>query len=149
VLLVLLTKAAVGALMFGLLFADQPGGDAAAFRAEGTELHGVAMLGYVAWALAFSLVFAQGFEHRGWLEGVRFGLLVWLLYFVPMSLGIYGYLVVSGRWTVMALLTGLAESLACGSVAAAVLGRLHSSGPGTSSTRRSPPRARWKGSPAG
>jgi hypothetical protein len=120
-LLVLVTKAVVGALMFGLLFADVLGGGSAAFRAEGTEHHGAAMLGYVAWAIAFSLIFSRAFEQRGWLDGVRFALLVWLLYFLPMTLGIYGYFVVDGRWTAFALLSGLAESLACGSAAALVL----------------------------
>ena len=118
VFLVLVTKAAVGAIFFGLVFTDVQEG--AAFRAEGTENHGIAMVGYVAWSLAFSFVFARGFENRGWLEGVRFGLIVWLLYFVPMTLGIYGYFVVSREWTLFALISGLAESLACGSVAALV-----------------------------
>lgn len=120
VVLVLVTKAAVGAVFFGLVFTAVQEGASTAFRAEGTENHGIAMVGYVAWSLAFSFVFARGFEKRGWLEGVRFGLIVWLLYFVPMTLGIYGYFIVSSEWTFFALISGLAESLACGSVAALV-----------------------------
>ena len=120
VFLVLVTKAAVGAIFFGLVFTDAQEATSTAFRAEGTENHGIAMAGYVAWSFAFSFVFARGFEKRGWLEGVRFGLIVWLLYFVPMTLGIYGYFVVGSEWTVCALISGLAESLACGSVAALV-----------------------------
>lgn len=120
VFLVLVTKAAVGAIFFGLVFTDVHEGASTAFRAEGTENHGIAMVGYIAWSLAFSFVFARGFENRGWLEGVRFGITVWLLYFVPMTLGIYGYFVVGPEWTIFALISGLAESLACGSVAALV-----------------------------
>jgi hypothetical protein len=120
VFLVLVTKAAVGAIFFGLVFTDAPEGAGTAFRAEGTENHGIAMVGYIAWSFAFSLVFVRGFENRGPLEGVRFGLIVWLLYFVPMTLGIYGYFVVGLEWTLSALISGLAESLACGSVAALV-----------------------------
>jgi hypothetical protein len=78
------------------------------------------MIGYVAWSRAFSFVFARGFENRDWLGGVRFGLIVWLLYFVPMTLGLYGYFVVGADWMSCALLSGLAESLACGCVAALV-----------------------------
>ncbi|MGH9867454.1 MAG: hypothetical protein ACREAA_04715 [Candidatus Polarisedimenticolia bacterium] len=118
--LVLVTKAVVGAIFFGLVFTDVHEGAGTAFRAEGTENHGIAMVGYVAWSLAFSFVFARGFENRGWLEGVRFGLIVWLLYFVPMTLGIYGYFVVGPEWMLSALISGLAEALACGSVAALV-----------------------------
>jgi hypothetical protein len=120
VFLVLVTKAAVGAVFFGLVLTEVHEGASTAFRAEGTENHGIAMVGYVAWSLAFSFVFARGFENRGWLEGVRFGLIVWLLYFVPMTLGIYGYFVVGSEWTFFALISGLAESVACGSVAALV-----------------------------
>ena len=118
--LVLVTKIAVGAVMFGLVLGDVHEAGSIAFRPEGTENHGIAMAGYVAWALAFAYLFARCFENRGWLEGMRFGLVVWLLYFVPMALGIHGYFVVGPAWTSFALLSGLAESLACGSVAARV-----------------------------
>jgi len=132
VLLVLLTKAAVGAVAFGLVLADAPWGASPAFRAEGTEQHGVAMLGYVAWSIAFSILFVRAFRDRGWRNGLRFGLLVWLLYFVPMTLGIQGYFVVSGEWTAFALLSGLAEALGCGCVAALVFrGRTAQPAPAT------------------
>lgn len=118
--LVLLTKIAVGAVAFGLLLTDLQGASSPAFRPEGTEQHGVAMLGYFAWAAAFSLLFARGFASRGWFEGLRFGFVVWLLYFIPMTLGIHGYFVVEAKWTALALVSGFAEALACGSVAALV-----------------------------
>jgi hypothetical protein len=118
--LVLVTKFAVGAALFGLVPTDVYEGASTSFRPEGTENHGIALFGYVAWSVAFSIVFARGFERRGWLEGVRFGLIVWLLYFVPTALGIHGYFVVSPAWTCFALISGLAEALACGSVAALV-----------------------------
>lgn len=119
-LAVLITKICVGAIAFGLVFGEASFEASPAFRAEGTENHGIAMLGYVLWALAFTLVFARGNPHRGRLEGVRFGLVVWMLYFVPMTLGIHGYFAVSFEWTATALVSGLAEALACGSVAARV-----------------------------
>jgi hypothetical protein len=130
-LLVFVAKAAVGALVFGLLAAglDEPGSPA--FRPEGTERHGVALAGYVAWAVAFSLLLASRPVNRV-RDGLRFGLLVWLLYFVPMSLGLHAYFVVDGRWTALALLSGLAEALACGSVAGWVL---------AGSPRAAPPRS--------
>jgi len=48
VFLVLVTKAAVGGIFFGLVFTDMQEGTSTAFRAEGTENHGIAMVGYVA-----------------------------------------------------------------------------------------------------
>lgn len=129
-LAVFATKAAVGALVFGLLASGLDEAGSPAFRPEGTERHGVALAGYVAWAVAFTLLLASRTVDRV-RDGLGFGLLVWLLYFVPMSLGIHGYFVVDVRWTALALLSGLAEALACGSVAGWVL---------VGSPRAAPPR---------
>jgi hypothetical protein len=117
-LLVLVTKAAVGGIFFGLLYAGAE--SSPAFRAEGEEAHGVAMVGYVAWSVAFMFLFSRGAERRGWREGLRFGIVVWLFYFVPMILGIYGYFAVDKSWAGAALVGGLAEALACGVVASLV-----------------------------
>jgi hypothetical protein len=76
------------------------------------------MAGYVAWSLALAILFARTSRAIDWLEGMRFGLLVWFFYFVPMMLGIHGYFVVDTTWTVCALVSGLAEALTCGAVAA-------------------------------
>lgn len=129
-LAVFATKAAVGALVFGLLASGLDETGSPAFRPEGTERHGVALAGYVAWAVAFTLLLASRPVDRV-RDGLGFGLLVWLLYFVPMSLGIHGYFAVDSRWTALALLSGLAEGLACGSVAGWVL---------AGSPRAAPPR---------
>ncbi len=117
-LLVLITKAAVGGIFFGLLYAGAE--SSPTFRPEGREAHGVAMIGYVAWSLAFMFLFSRGAERGGWREGLRFGILVWLFYFVPMILGIFGYFAVDKAWAGAALVGGLAEALACGVVASLV-----------------------------
>ena len=119
-LLVFAAKAAVGAMAFGLVAPGLDETGSPAFRPEGTERHGVALAGYVAWAVAFTLLLVRRPVNRV-RDGLGFGLLVWLLYFVPMSLGIHGYFAVDGGWTAVALLTGLAEALACGGVAGLVL----------------------------
>jgi hypothetical protein len=117
-LLVLVTKAAVGGVFFGLIYAGSE--SSPAFRPEGQEAHGVAMIGYIAWSLAFMFLFSRGAERRGWREGLRFGIVVWLFYFVPMVLGIFGYFAVDKAWVGAALAGGLAEALACGVVASLV-----------------------------
>lgn len=122
-LLVMMTKAVVGAIAFGLVFADVVDRSSPALRAEGTEHHGLALLGYGAWSAAFSVLFARGGGGRVMSKGLRFGLLVFLLYYLPMTLGIHAYFAVSGAWTAAALVTGLAEALACGAVASLALRR--------------------------
>ena len=117
-LFVLITKAAVGGIFFGLLYAGAE--SSPVFRPEGQEAHGVAMLGYVAWAVAFMFLYSRGAGRRGWRNAIWFGILVWLFYFVPMILGIYGYFAIDAMWAFAALVGGLAEALACGVVASLV-----------------------------
>ena len=118
---VLVTKAVVGGVYFGLLYADAE--SSPTFRAEGTEAHHIAILGYVAWAATFVFLFARGGQQPSLRGGLLFGLVVWLFYFVPMTLGIYGYFAVEETWVAAALAGGLAESLACGAIAAVVYAR--------------------------
>ena len=117
---VFVAKAAVGAVAFGLLLEGVFDTGSPVFRPEGQEQHGTAMIGEVTWAIAFTYVFVRGVQRRGVAEGLRFGLLVWGLYFVPMSLGILGYFAVDTTWALLALAVGLIESLLCGVSAALV-----------------------------
>jgi hypothetical protein len=41
------------------------------------------------WAFLFVYIFAKGYEGRGIMEGVRFGLIIGVFYSLPMSLGNY------------------------------------------------------------
>jgi len=41
------------------------------------------------WAFLFVYIFAKGYEGRGVMEGVRFGLIIGVFYSFPMSLGNY------------------------------------------------------------
>ncbi|MBN2367044.1 MAG: DUF1761 domain-containing protein [Calditrichaeota bacterium] len=41
------------------------------------------------WAFLFVYIFIKGYEGRGIMEGVRFGLIIGLFFSIPMSLGSY------------------------------------------------------------
>lgn len=41
------------------------------------------------WSFIFVYIFAKGYENKGIMEGVRFGLLIGVFYSLPMSLGTY------------------------------------------------------------
>ena len=117
---VFVVKAAVGGIFFGLLLGGFYDSGSVVFRPEGQERHGIGMLGELAWALAFTYLFVRASDGRGWTDGARFGLLVWVFYFVPMSLGVFGYFAVDARWAIAALGVGIVESLLCGVSAALV-----------------------------
>jgi hypothetical protein len=119
---VFVVKATVGAVFFGLLLDGFHDGNSPVVRPEGQERHGTGLVGELAWALAFSYLFAAGPRRRGWAAGLRFGLIVWCFYFVPMTLGVLGYFAVDTRWAIAALAVGLVEALLCGAAAAFVAG---------------------------
>ena len=119
---VFVVKAAVGAVSFGLVLDGLYDGSSPAFRPEGRENHGIGLVGELSWALAFAYLFLRGPERRGWLDGVRFGLLVWCFYFVPMTMGVLGYFSVDAPWAIGALAVGIVEAMLCG-VSAGLVGR--------------------------
>jgi hypothetical protein len=119
---VFIVKAVAGAICFGLVLDDFYDSDSVVFRPEGQEHHGIGMVGELAWAIAFTYIYTRSSDGRGWTEGFRFGFLVWVFYFVPMTLGVFAYFAVDARWAIGALGVGIAESLLCGVSAALVHG---------------------------
>jgi hypothetical protein len=119
---VFVAKAAVGAVSFGLLLDDLYDSSSPVFRPEGEERHGIGMVGELAWAIAFAYLFMRYSGRRGWTGAIRFGLVAWAFYFVPMTLGVFGYFAVDASWALAALAVGLVEALSCGALAAAVQG---------------------------
>jgi hypothetical protein len=58
-------------------------------EAEMNQMMWMMWLTGLIWAFLFVYIFAKGYEGRGIMEGVRFGLLIGLFYSLPMSLGSY------------------------------------------------------------
>ena len=113
-------KGLVAALFFGVIFDsvyDQP---LPCARAEGSEVHAAGLICMIAWSLALTYIYAQGHQGKGWKEGIRFGLIVWVFYFVPMITGFYGYHAMPFNWVTAGLVSGLAESLTAGLLAALI-----------------------------
>lgn len=54
------------------------------YRAEGQEKMVFIVLAYLAFAIGSVIVYAKGYENRPWLgQGIRFGILIWLILAVP------------------------------------------------------------------
>ncbi len=59
------------------------------FRGPGATMSWIAGVVYIGFAYAFTFVFAKGYEGRGIMEGVRYGLWISLLTSVTYSLAMY------------------------------------------------------------
>lgn len=71
-------------------------------------------------AVIFAYIFAKGREGKGLLEGVRFGLLIWLFVTVPMNLSWYVMLPIPLGVVLRWILVGLVEMLVAGLLVALI-----------------------------
>jgi hypothetical protein len=109
-----LAKGAVGALFLGVIFDPVYDQELPGARPEGQEIHAAGLICMAVWSLAFTYIYAKGYENKGWTEGIRFGLIAWTFYFIPMLTGFYGYYAMPLNWVITGLVSGLAESLTAG-----------------------------------
>lgn len=120
---VLVGKIAVGAIAFTILnelYSNVYANHHLYFRAEENEKHLPGMLIMILWAFAFTYLFSKGYEQKGWGEGLRFGLIIWILYFIPMTVGFWAYTRFPDELVLPYILIGLAESLADGLIIAGI-----------------------------
>lgn len=78
----------------------------------------------VIWAVLFTLIFVKGYEGRGLMEGVRFGLLIGLFWAIPMAYGSYAVYPIPYSLAFQWFLYGTIETILVGIVVALVYGRL-------------------------
>jgi hypothetical protein len=107
-------KGMVAFLFFAVVlnfFYDKPFPGA---RPEGEELYAVEIVCMVAWTLGFSFIYTRLRQNNEWKDGLKFGILVWFFYFVPMITGVWAYFQVPVNWVIAGLVSGLAESLTAG-----------------------------------
>lgn len=71
-------------------------------------------------SLLFAYIFAKGREGKGLLEGVRFGLIIWLFVTVPMNVSWYVMLPIPLGVVLRWILVGLVEMLVAGVLAALI-----------------------------
>ena len=113
-------KGLVAALFFAVIFDFVYGQPLPGARPEGEELHAAELICIIAWSLAFTYIYTRGHQNKGWTEGIRFGLIVWVFYFIPMVTGVWAYFEVPTNWVIAGLVSGLAESLTAGVLVALI-----------------------------
>lgn len=70
------------------------------------------------WSFIFVYIFAKGYENKGIMEGVRFGLLIGVFYSLPMSLSTYMSMPITGGTATAWFLYGVIEITILGILAA-------------------------------
>jgi hypothetical protein len=74
-------------------------------------------------AFFFTLIFGKGYEGKGIMEGVRFGLYVGIWLSMSMAYGTYAMIAIPYSMAVKWFLFGIVEYVIMGTVAAAVYGK--------------------------
>jgi hypothetical protein len=70
------------------------------------------------WSFLFVYIFAKGYEGKGIMEGVRFGLLIGVFFSLPMSLGTYSSMPITGTIAIGWFVYGVIETIILGILAA-------------------------------
>lgn len=107
-------KGIVPGILFGLLFADVMDSNSSLFRPEGSELPMLEVLGMIPWTFMFVLLYVKGTWEKGLIGGLKYGLCVWLLYFVPMLLAFWAWIAFTNEWVIAGLVSGLAQAIVAG-----------------------------------
>ena len=84
---------------------------------------GLIYLVAVIWSLLFTYIFTKGYEGKGPMEGIRYGLLVGLLISVPMAFSTYAVQPITLSLAIAWFVYGTVQVVACGLAAALVYER--------------------------
>jgi hypothetical protein len=86
------------------------------FRPEGNEKILIYSVSRILFVSLFSYIYAKGYEGGGVGEGVRFGILIWLFYSIPMTIGFWAFIVMPDGLALAWIGVGLCEYLVGGLV---------------------------------
>jgi hypothetical protein len=116
---VFIAQAVVNGAIFGLVM-DRLASDSSLARPEGEERIAIYMLSRVLFVSLFVFIFAAWYSRRGVRAGLRYGLIVWLFYSVPMTVGFWSFMRMSdalaGCWIGIGLVENLVSGLVIGLV---------------------------------
>lgn len=104
-----------GAILNWNLFHDFPN----VWRAMDARTFWFPILGRVVLAVMFVLVFTKGYEGRGGGEGLRFGVWMTLLLYLPLALAYFGHYRLRPAWVAGDFLVGVVSCLLAGWVVGA------------------------------
>jgi branched-subunit amino acid ABC-type transport system permease component len=122
ILSVFVTPAVVGGAIYSLAverFVTEP----AFFRAEGEEHMVLYLMSRIILSSVFVYLFARFSNAPKLSRGIQFGLVIWLLYSIPMVAGFWAFAKLPDTMALGWLLVGLGEFISGGVIASMVLQR--------------------------
>ncbi|HKQ47692.1 MAG TPA: hypothetical protein VJZ71_06465 [Phycisphaerae bacterium] len=116
---VFITQAVANGVIFGLIM-GRLAIDSSITRPEEQEHVAIYMLSRVLFVSLFVFIFAGWYPRRGVRAGLRYGLIVWLFYSVPMTVGFWSFMRMSdalaGCWIGIGFVENLMSGLVIGLV---------------------------------
>ena len=107
-LVVFVAQAVVAGTLFAIgvnpRFEDQ-----AFFRPEGQEKLLLYFASRVLFVALFTYLFARAYGRSGWAEGLRYGIVIWLFYSIPMTVGFWAFITMPDSLAVAWIAVGFAE----------------------------------------
>ncbi len=111
---------AIDWLVHGVIMSGWYAEIAGLWRADMMDLMWVMVLGSLFFSFMFVLIFIKGYEGKGIMEGIRYGLYVGLLIMVSGSLGQYAMYPIPLAMALTWLAYGIIEMIIAGAAAAAI-----------------------------
>ena len=108
----------LGYIFDGLILKGQYQATAALWRPAAEMKMGIPWITTAFFSLLFVYIFIKGYEGKGILEGVRYGLWMGLLITIPMSYNLYSVMPIPYSLTLSWWVLGTIEIIICGIVAA-------------------------------
>jgi hypothetical protein len=122
---------ALGFLIHGVILAPTYQSIKGIWRTDMTSKMWIEWMDGFLISFLFTYIFTKGYEGKGIMEGVRFGLIVGLLLSIPMAYGTYMIIPIPYYLALEWFLYGTAQSMVLGGVAAAVYKPAAVPAPGT------------------
>lgn len=112
-LMVFVAQAVVAGTLFAIvvnpLFAKQ-----AYMRPEGGEKFAPYFASRVLFVGLFTYIFARACRRSGWVEGLRYGIVIWLFYSIPMTVGFWSFITMPDGLALAWIAVGLVEYVVSG-----------------------------------
>ena len=77
-------------------------------------------IGDLVFSFLFVYIFSKGYEAKGWLEGLRFGLIIGLFLYIPMALGSYTVMPIPFSLAIYWFICGIIQVAIIGIIAALI-----------------------------
>lgn len=92
------------------------------WRAQEEMKWGVYLISMLFFSFFFAFIFSKGYENKGIVEGIRYGVYIGLMFMIPMAYGAYAFMPIPYSLALQWFLYGTIECIIAGIVLALIFG---------------------------